>query len=270
MIHRLLCSTGAMIGRPNGRDWRLLTCCAEKLRCDGLEFMMYDSWYGREQEILSFLRGLPLPVPAMHCEKGVGEMIGLGREKEALEEFGINCRMARALGAEKMVLHLWNGVTSDRRFDRCLAAYPALLAMAEDSGVLLTVENVVCSAEDPISRWRELAALYPGVRFTYDTKMAAFHAQTESMYECRDRWPHIAHLHLNDYAGGYRDWNNLRTLHPGEGTVDFDRLFAFLREIGYDGDCTVEATSFDRDGVIHWEKLNATLDRLRGWIGEGR
>ena len=272
MIHRLLCSTGALVGRPNGRDWRLLTVCGERLCCDGLEFMMYDSWYGQAEQIISFLRALPLPIPAMHCEKGIGEMISLGQEKEALEKFGINCRMAQAIGAEKMVLHLWNGVTSDSHMDRCLGAYPALRAMADECGVLLTVENVVCSAQDPITHWRALMEADAGVRFTFDTKMAAFHGQMDGMYtpENRDLWLHIAHLHINDYAGGYRDWNNLRTLHPGDGTVDFERLFAFLREIGYDGDCTVEATSFDREGIIHWDKLNAALNRLRGFIGEGR
>ena len=44
-MHRILCSTGALIGRPNGRDFRLLYGAADRLRCDGFEFMMYESWY---------------------------------------------------------------------------------------------------------------------------------------------------------------------------------------------------------------------------------
>ena len=38
----ILCSTGALIGRPNGRDYRLLEPLSKKLHCDGFEFMMYD------------------------------------------------------------------------------------------------------------------------------------------------------------------------------------------------------------------------------------
>ena len=53
---------------------------------------------------------------------------------------------------------------------------------------------------------------------------------------------------------------------PGKGRLNFDRLFAFLREIGYDGDYTVEATSFLPDGVIHWEDLNRSVQRVRDYL----
>lgn len=266
---RLLCSTGTLIGRPNGRDWRLLAPCREKLNCDGLEFMMYDTWYDRWEEVAAFVGGLGLPAVTMHCEKRIGEAISLGETEEAAEKFAVNCKMAARLGAEKMVLHLWDGVTSDRFIGRNIAFFGNLREEAERHGVLLTVENVVCSQKDPLTHWRALIREYPDILFTFDTKMAAFHGQLNALYEPenRDLWPRIVHLHVNDYGGGYRDWDHLRTLHPGEGSVDFDRLFAFLREIGYDGDYTVEATSFTQDGVIHWDKLDRTLRTVRGWIG---
>ena len=59
-MHRILCSTGALIGIPNGRDFRLLSGCAENLRCDGYEFMMYASWYPEWEALVDFLRALPL------------------------------------------------------------------------------------------------------------------------------------------------------------------------------------------------------------------
>lgn len=34
-MRRVLCSTGALVGRPNGRDFRLLTGLADRLQCDG-------------------------------------------------------------------------------------------------------------------------------------------------------------------------------------------------------------------------------------------
>ena len=70
-------------------------------------------------------------------------------------------------------------------------------------------------------------------------------------------------MHINDYWGGVMDWSSLRTLHMGEGQIDFGTFFRFVRENGYTGDFTVEATSFDGDGVIHFEKLNETFGRLR-------
>lgn len=53
MSHRVLCSTGAVIGRPNGRDHRLLEDFAKRLDCDGFEFMIYDTWYEKLDRVIS-------------------------------------------------------------------------------------------------------------------------------------------------------------------------------------------------------------------------
>ena len=42
-MSQILCSTGALIGKPNNRDYTLLKGLAGKLECDGFEFMMYES-----------------------------------------------------------------------------------------------------------------------------------------------------------------------------------------------------------------------------------
>ena len=41
-MHNVYCSTGALIGRPNGRDYKLLADCAKRIECDGFEFLMYE------------------------------------------------------------------------------------------------------------------------------------------------------------------------------------------------------------------------------------
>ena len=50
-MNRILCSTGAIIGRPNGRDITLLNKRIKMLECDGYEFLMYDTWYEKAEEI---------------------------------------------------------------------------------------------------------------------------------------------------------------------------------------------------------------------------
>ena len=270
-MHRILCSTGALIGMPNGRDYRLLSGCADRLTCDGYEFMMYASWYPQRDALVEFLRGLPIRFEVMHCEKSVGEKLGSGEEKDteaALDAFRENCRIASAIGAEKMVLHLWNGQPSDRRIGNHLAAYGMLKEAAGRHGIRLTVENVVCAAQDPVTHFRSLVSLDPDVCFTWDTKLAAFHGQTDVLYDPDQRWlwDHIAHMHINDYDGGYASWGHLKTLHIGRGSIDFDRLFAFLPQVGYQGDFTVEATSFLPDGAIHWQDLNQTFDWIRAHV----
>lgn len=269
-MHRVICSTGALIGRPNGRDYRLIASCVDHLQCDAYEFMLYESWYDQLEELAGFLAALSLDVPVFHCEKHIGEAIGRmasGDLELALKRFEINCQLAAFLHASRMVMHLWNGPVSDSCFENNLAAYPRLKAIAAAHGIDLMIENVVCGHADPLAHWYALAQIDPCVQFTFDTKMAAFHGQMETMYAPENRWlwdqGHIAHLHVNDYGGGYRDWENLKTLHIGQGKIDFDKLFVFLSKAGYAGDYTVEATSFMPDGIIDWGALNKTFAYIR-------
>ncbi len=277
--HKILCSTGALIGRPNGRDFRLLTDLAPKLHCDGFEFMMYDSWYGQEEELVSFLRDLGLHIPIVHCEKTIGE--GLSSDEEdarraSMQKFIVNCQLAHDLGAEKIVLHLWNGLVSDTHFENNLAAYGALRQQAEKFGLVLLVENVVCAEADPMRRLQELTDAYAGQTktggpyFVFDTKMAAFHHQMNLLYSPDWAWlwkeGHILHYHINDYAGGYKDWDHLKTLPIGAGQIDFEKFFAWLRTTGYTGDFTVEATAFDRTGRVDTDMLNMCFEKVRSFL----
>lgn len=269
-MHQIICSTGALIGRPNGRDYRLIAPCVKALECDAYEFMMYEAWYDQVPPLRGFLTALPVDIPVVHCEKHIGEAISRnapGDWELALNRFEINCRLASALHATKLVMHLWDGWTSDRYFDHNLAAYPRLRALADQYGLDLMIENVVCNSGDPLAHWRALAQRYPDVHFTFDTKMAAFHGQMEAIYAPENRWlwdqGAIAHLHINDYGGGYLDWDHLETLHIGKGAIDFERFFSFLAAVGYRGDYTVEATSFFPDGVIDCAALNQTFSYIR-------
>jgi sugar phosphate isomerase/epimerase len=74
-------------------------------------------------------------------------------------------------------------------------------------------------------------------------------------------------MHINDYKGAVKDWSCLKTLHAGDGQIDFDRLFGFIKQSGYQGDFTIESTSFDKTGVIDFDKMNATIAKIRGLLG---
>ena len=63
-----------MIGRPNGRNFYLLKEVVPQLRCDGLEFMFYETWHDKIEEIKSVVKSLPLPVVVFHLEKQIGEL----------------------------------------------------------------------------------------------------------------------------------------------------------------------------------------------------
>ena len=269
---QVLCSTGALIGRPNGRDYHLLETYAPQLDCDGFEFILYNSWYPVVNELTEYLVSLRMDIPVMHCEKTLAEHITRGGEEEwqeAVRLFRINCGMAARLGARKLVMHLWNGEISDSCFENNLAAYPTLAQISQDFGLDLLIENVVCR-KDPMSHWIELQKCYPEIHFVFDTKMADFHRQLELLYQDEYTWlwkdGHIRHYHVNDYGGGYMDWSNLKVLAPGKGHIDFDRFFAFIDRIGYRDTFTFEATGFDRQGIVHTDMLNEQFALARRYL----
>ncbi len=266
-MSEILCSTGALIGRPNGRDYRLLEKYAPLLRCDGFEFILYETWYPELETLRHYLKGLQLNIPVFHCEKTLAERITAGGDdnlKEALRLFEINCDLAGDLGSRKMVLHLWNGVISDSHFENNLAAFGLLRQIAAGHGIDLLVENVICRG-DPMNHWVELYREYPDIHFIFDTKMADFHRQMDLLYAPEYAWlwkeNHIRHYHVNDYSGGYMEWNNLKVLVPGEGHIDFDRFYDFVKMTGYADTFTFEATGFGPDGTVNICRLNGQFDR---------
>ena len=263
-MNQVLCSTGAIITRKNDRDYNLLRAIVPQLHCDGLEFMMYESWYDGHTEALKRVLA-DCSVPVFHMTKHIGEYISLGNPEEALALFRADCALAASIGSKLLVLHLWSGQASDQHMERNIAAYPALREIAEGCGLLLTVENVLCNTRDPMTHMRTLAAEYPDIRFTFDTKMAAFHSQLEALYAPENAWltQRIAHFHVNDYAGGHMDWPNMGAKALGKGHIDFARFFAFVRGLGYTGDFTCEGTAVNDDGSIRHGELNGSLDWIR-------
>ena len=261
-MSRILCSTGALLGGPNGRDFRLLETLAPRLSCDGFELMIYRDWYERIPELEAFLADQKLNIPAVHCQKDIGADLAHGeaeRTARAFADFRLNCRIARQAGSEKLVLHLWSGRISDQHIENNLSAYPELQRIAAGHGLLLTIENMVCNQQDPMTHLHTLLSRHPEASITFDTKNAAFHSQLEALYPPENSWLQtaVAHYHLNDYDGGHMQWERLlgRVKPIGAGQIDFGRFFAYIRQCGYTGDFTVESTAFDDTGVVDVEML---------------
>ncbi|MCD7732749.1 MAG: sugar phosphate isomerase/epimerase [Oscillospiraceae bacterium] len=271
----ILCSTGALIGRPNNRDYTLLEDLAPKLNCDGFELMIYPDWYPIADKLIDFTKDIGINIPVIHCEKRIGELLSSGTDedlKSAMRDFKLNCEIAKGVGAKKLVLHLWNGLVSDSRIENNIAGYKYLREISDKYGLSLLVENVVCNVNDPITNLRRVYEKYPDAGFVFDTKMAAFHCQEELLYDDGNPWlqDNIRHYHVNDYGGGYKDWNNLKVLPIGEGRVDFDKFFDYIRsKKQQDFTFTVESTAFDKTGVVHTDILNKCFDRIGNYLSEG-
>ena len=230
--------------------------------------MMYSTWYEKIGELSAFLKSLEVSFPVMHCEKHIGEKISLSQNvADTLRLFEINCRLANNIGAQKLVLHLWDGLTSDRNFENNLMNYPKLLCIAKSYSLDLLIENVVCNYKDPMLRWKQLVNEYSDVHFVFDTKMAAFHNQLDLLYSEEFSYLYknncIRHYHINDYSGGYLDWANLKTLPIGMGNIEFDEFFVFIKKTGYSDTFTIESTAFDQNGNIDILMLNKQFDYIR-------
>ena len=276
MVKGVLCSTGALITRFNGRDPRLLEKILPGVEADGIEFMIYPAWDGALDDVEATVKKLVasgVKLPVLHADKRIGELLSEGGEErfnEALQRFTRGCRMAESLGARLMVLHLWGGVGSDRHIGGNISVLGDYMRIAEKHGVLLTVENVVCGGKTPLYHIERIMREYPDARFTIDTKMAEFHRELPATLACEELWQgRCAHLHVNDYGGGLRDFSDLRVLHFGEGHVDFAPFVEKVRSSGYSGFATVESTSVLSDGTVDVKKLNRSLNAVRsGLMGE--
>jgi sugar phosphate isomerase/epimerase len=269
-MNKILCSTGGLIGLANNRNYRILGEAVQKLNCDGFEFMMYSSWYDEVDKIIDYLKEIKINIPIMHCEKRIGEAISKGEFNEAYTLFKINCDMAEKIGAKHMVIHLWDGITSDAFFDNNIQAYKELFDISNQYNVSILVENVVCNERNPMENWMKLFEKYPDIKFVFDTKMAAFHSQIELVYEKEYEWlwenKHISHCHINDYGGKYKEWEKLRTLPIGHGKIDFERFFEHIRNIGYKDSFTLEASALEKDGEINYELFNNQIKYIRDHI----
>ncbi len=272
-MNQILCSTGALITSRNGRNHRLLEEARKAFDCDGFEFMMYEAWYDNYESITQDIITMNLPIVTFHVEKGIGELISRNEEGDhelALERFQINCRMASRMDANVLVLHLWGGRSSDREIETNIRMYRELRTLAESYGLLLTVENVVCNRQDPLTHMKELHEVYPDIAFTLDVRLGAFHGQLEEYFSEENVWlwqGAIRHVHISDFCGEPMDWVKLRQcLHPSEGNIDYEWLFAQLNRVGYDGNFTIESTSIAEDGSWHIDKMNKSIALLRGLL----
>lgn len=270
-MSKILCSTGALV--VYGGDYAILESLSKQLLYDGYEFMIDSPYYEDVEALIRFMQKINLYIPVVHCEKSIGESISKGKEsdlRDVHDKFEINCHIARNIGAEKMVIHLWDGQTSDSNFENNLIGYAILDKIAHKYGIDLLVENVVCSIDNPMKHICELKEKYQNIHFTFDTKMAAFHGQMEMLYKKEYEWLWknncIRHYHVNDYAGGYMDWANLQSLPIGKGKIDFKSFFEFIKMIGYDGTFTVEATAVNHEGIVDVRMLNEQFRYIKSYL----
>ena len=279
--HRLLCSTGTMVGRENGynllRAAEVIAKLSEENILFGGELMMLRDYYGRQREVIDTVVRSGVPYPVIHCEKDVGAELSraataraAGRHAVADEErlhahdlFELNCAFGEAIGAEAVVFHLWGGYDSDTNIEINLESLPYLAETADRHALSLLIENVPSTRNDPLYNWHLIAETSKDALFIYDTRFAALHDDAEETLSdplVRER---LRHVHVSDFVGGVRNFSALRPiLQPGEGVVDFRSTAQLLERIGYRGRITLESPVM-HGSSLDTDTLRASLIRVR-------
>lgn len=263
---RGLASTGFVTRFPDAAPHEAIVEWFPRLDVDGFELSIGRVWdKGRVEHDL---RAAGLRFDTAHCDKRIGAQL-LDDPYGALAELAGDCRLAAALGAQLVVLHLWELPVGDRRLDENLGLLPACLDVADDAGVTLAVETIPCSVGSPLENVHRAIDRDERCRVTLDTEFLAFHGQLDSALEDDALWERVAHIHVKDFSGSLRDGRGTRAyLIPGEGTVDFESVFRTLRERGYEGALTLEVSAVTADGGIDRGRFNEAERWLksRQWL----
>ncbi len=265
----LLCSTGAFTRDPDRTDYRAILTYGPALAVDGFELLFYPDWYPGIEGIATGLRASGLRFPVIHAEKSIGPALGSDQSEAralGLRRIRGNCRLGGMLGATLLVLHLWGLPGSDEHLDRNLAALTACLDIAADEGLAVAVETIPCVRADPLSNVRRALDRDARCLASLDTEFLAFHGQLDAALTAAWLWEgmRVAHIHVKDYDGhmvstdGYR-----RYLHPGDGRIDFARVFGALSEHAFSGFVSLEAAAIDRTGAVDMGRIQVSIAALR-------
>lgn len=267
MNNPIYLSTGAFIGRINKRNYRLLTDWADQLICDGFELLFFEEFYDKADEIVNEYRNADLRIPVVHAEKQIGDLMGGSKAdfQKAKELFRINCDVAARLSSEKLVFHAWGYPDSDSNPEQTYERLTEIIAISKSFRQELLVENILCMHRDPLVFIEMIHKRLPDLHFIIDTRHAQFHCELEKTLNS-DIMKMVNHIHINDYAGGYKEWEKrYPILQPGKGGVDWRMFFSKLTALHYTGSITLEAPSMLEENV-DTKTLNKGLDFIRNGL----
>jgi len=272
----VLCSMGAIARGPQTQSEHRIIEIAPWLSADGVEVMIYGSWYGRLDEVAVLLAQSGLSMPVTHGVKSIGpDLVANGDlvHERALRRFDDNCRFTARIGADRVVLHLWGLPDADALIDRQLEALPTLLDIADRHGMMLALEALPCVVHDPLSLIHPVLETDSRARIALDTEFLGMHGQLDDVFAAGWLWDAgvVAHVHIKDFDGDIVDGatGRRRYLQPGEGRIAIDRWFDGLRERAYTDAVSLESPIARDDGSVDFTTANRHLGCLRSLVEAG-
>jgi sugar phosphate isomerase/epimerase len=163
-----------------------------------------------------------------------------------------------ALEMRLLTVHLW----LDPRFVKQevvrfkIELLKEMVDTAEKAGISVCLENLSENADDLAVAFRAL----PSLHMTLDIGHAQLLTDRNTSHQIISRFPdRIRHVHLHDNRGGDSYLDDVH-LPPGQGIIDFDRIFDDLRGIGYERTVTLE---------LQPHEIKECLGFVRGLLGGG-
>jgi sugar phosphate isomerase/epimerase len=255
---------------PNWTDHAAILRYGPGIPADGLELVVFRSWYEDLERVTDDLRSSGLRFPVVHAEKSIGAPLAsndAAEVDEALERLARNCRLARTIGAATLVLHLWELPKGDTAFERNLALLPALADLVAGHGLVLGVETIPCTLGTPLENVRRAVERDPRCGITLDTEFLAVHDQLNAALDADWLWEPglVRHLHVKDFDGAMRSVDgDRRYLLPGDGSLDLAGFLTGIRERGFQGTVSLEASVLDGGtGAVDVTRLAPALAWLR-------
>ncbi|SFM42169.1 sugar phosphate isomerase/epimerase family protein [Methanolobus profundi] len=173
-----------------------------------------------------------------------------GREFRLIRE---SIELAAKLGSNAIVLHPGR-VGNDREacFNRMVSNLKILASDAEDSGVMLGLENkegtstgnLCCDANELVRAVEEVNSDNLGATFDIGHANLTCAGDSTKLREfAKTMAPYVIHVHVHDNGGVWtNDYDGDEHLAPGSGTVDY----TVLNELkGYNGIFNMEVFSID-------------------------
>lgn len=130
----------------------------------------------------------------------------------------------------------------DAPMARRIAWIDRLCRHMQASGAVLTVENL----DEPLQPFVEAFASVPDLRFCLDVGHANLDHGTTAAMLLGALGNRLGLLHVHDNAGGHGKAGD-KHLPIGRGRIDFEPVFARLREMRYDGPVTLEIFTGTRE-----------------------
>ena len=153
---------------------------------------------------------------------------------EAIAQLDEAALFAAAIGANQMVLHLWDLPESDSDLPGRLDAVVIAADVADKHSVRLLIETIPCRVSTPLRNVQRVLEHEPRVGVALDTEFLAMHGELEEALAADWLWNdgRVGHVHVKDYDGSLSESDGSRRyLMPGEGRIDFGAVFKTLEGV---------------------------------------